>query len=58
MDKKKELTMEFERYIKVLKNDIKRLEKELKESGDIKIVMGGDDNMSQMVLIPIKELFI
>ena len=32
--------------------------KELKESGDIKIVMGGDDNMSQMVLIPRDKLFI
>ncbi len=32
MDKKKELTLEFERYIKVVKNDIKRLEKELKDS--------------------------
>ena len=32
--------------------------KELKEEGKIKIVMGGDDNMSQLVLIPIKEVFI
>ena len=31
---------------------------EMYENKTIKIVMGGDDNMSQMVLIPIKELFI
>ena len=31
--------------------------KKLKEDGDIKIVMGGDDNMSQMVLIPRDKLF-
>ena len=37
---------------------LKRRIKELKESGDIKIVMGGDDNMSQMVLIPRDKLFI
>ena len=31
---------------------------EMYENKTIKIVMGGDDNISQMVLIPIKELFI
>ena len=40
--------------VKKLKERIK----ELKEEGKIKIVMGGDDNMSQLVLIPIKEVFI
>ena len=37
---------------------LKRRIRELKESDDIKIVMGGDDNMSQMVLIPRDKLFI
>ena len=36
---------------------LKRKIKKLKEDGDIKIVMGGDDNMSQMVLIPRDKLF-
>ena len=36
-----------------LKGKIKNLHK----SGDLKIVMGGDDNLSQMALLPIKELF-
>jgi hypothetical protein len=36
-----------------LKGKIKKLHK----SGDLKIVMGGDDNLSQMALLPIKELF-
>jgi len=36
-----------------LKEKIKKLHK----SGDIKMVMGGDNNLSQMVLLPIKELF-
>ncbi len=31
---------------------------EMHQSKTIKLVMGGDDNMSQMVLIPIKELFV
>ena len=39
---------------KFLKDKIVELHKNKK----IKIVMGGDDNMSQMVLIPINELFI
>ena len=36
-----------------LKGKVKKLHKE----GDLKIVMGGDDNLSQMALLPIKELF-
>ena len=36
-----------------LKDKIKRLHKEEK----IKMVMGGDNNLSQMVLLPIKDLF-
>ena len=31
--------------------------KELHESGDARLVMGGDDNASQMVLLPINKLF-
>ena len=31
--------------------------KKLQESGNLKMVMGGDFNKSQMVLLPIKELF-
>ena len=31
---------------------------EMQQNKTIKLVMGGDDNMSQMVLIPIKELFV
>ena len=31
--------------------------KKLHESGNLKMVMGGDDNLSQMALLPIKELF-
>ena len=31
--------------------------KELHESGQARLVMGGDDDASQMVLIPIKKLF-
>ena len=40
--------------VDLLKEKIKKLHKE----GDLKMVMGGDDNMSQMALLPIKELFI
>ena len=40
--------------VDLLKEKIKKLHK----SGDLKMVMGGDDNMSQMALLPIKELFI
>ena len=36
-----------------LKDKIKKLHK----SGGLKIVMGGDDNVSQMALLPIKDLF-
>ena len=36
-----------------LKDKIKRLQKD----GNLKMVMGGDNNASQMVLLPIKELF-
>ena len=32
--------------------------KKLHESGDLKMVMGGDDNMSQMALLPIKDLWV
>ena len=39
--------------VDILKEKIKKLHKE----GDLKMVMGGDDNMSQMALLPIKELF-
>ena len=31
--------------------------KKLHESGNLKMVRGGDDNLSQMALLPIKELF-
>lgn len=40
--------------VKKLKERIK----ELKKEGKINIVMGGDENQSQMVLIPIKEIFL
>ena len=36
-----------------LKDEIKRRHKE----GTLKITMGGDDKMSQLALLPIKELF-
>ena len=36
-----------------LKEKIKNLHKD----GNLKMVMGGDDNLSQMALLPIKELF-
>ena len=39
--------------VDLLKEKIKNLHK----SGDLKMVMGGDDNMSQMALLPIKELW-
>ena len=38
-------------------NYLKKRIRELKDSGDVKIVMGGDDNVSQMVLIPREKLF-
>ena len=39
--------------VDLLREKIKKLHK----SGGLKMVMGGDDNMSQMALLPIKELF-
>ena len=39
--------------VDLLKSKIKNLQKE----GNLKMVMGGDFNESQMVLLPIKELF-
>ena len=39
--------------VRVIKDMIKKLHK----SGSLNIKMGGDNNASQMVLIPIKELF-
>ena len=39
--------------VDLLKGKIKKLHK----SGGLKMVMGGDDNASQMALLPIKELF-
>ena len=39
--------------VDLLKEKIKKLHK----SGDLKMVMGGDGNMSQMALLPIKELW-
>ena len=38
-------------------DELKGKIKKLHESGDLKMVMGGDDNLSQMALLPIKELF-
>ena len=31
---------------------------EMHKNDELKLVMGGDDNMSQMALLPIKELFV
>ena len=39
-------------------SELKAKIKKLHKSGEIKMVMGGDDNMSQMVLLPIRDLFI
>ena len=36
---------------------LKRKIRKLKDNNEIKIVMGGDDNVSQMVLIPRDKLF-
>ena len=42
----------------ILKTDlIKAKIKKLHKDGNLKLIMGGDDNMSQMALLPIKELF-
>ena len=38
-------------------DELKGKIKKLHENGDLKLVMGGDDNASQMALLPIKELF-
>ena len=38
-------------------NQLKARIKELHDSGEAKLVMGGDDDASQMVLIPINKLF-
>ena len=37
----------------LLRDKIKKLHKD----GNLKLIMGGDDNMSQMALLPIKEFF-
>ena len=39
--------------VDLLKEKVKKLFNE----GEVKMTMGGDDNLSQMVLLPIKELF-
>ena len=39
-------------------NELRALIKKRQNQGKLKMVMGGDDNMSQLVLLPIKELFI
>ena len=36
---------------------LRKMIKERHESGNLKIVMGGDNNWSQLALLPIKELF-
>ena len=42
----------------ILKTDlIKAKIKKLHKDGNLKLIMGGDDKMSQMALLPIKELF-
>jgi len=38
-------------------DELKAKIKKLHESEDLKLVMGGDNNASQMALLPIKELF-
>ena len=38
-------------------NELRALIKKRQNQGKLKMVMGGDDNMSQLVLLPIKELF-
>ena len=39
-------------------DELKAKIKKLHESGNLKMVMGGDDNLSQMALLPIKDLFV
>ena len=38
-------------------DELKEKIRTLKKEGNLKIVMGGDDNLSQLVLLPIKDLF-
>jgi hypothetical protein len=38
-------------------DELKALIKKRHNEGNLKMVMGGDDNMSQLALLPIKELF-
>ena len=38
-------------------DELKAKIKKLHENGDLNMVMGGDDSASQMVLLPIKEIF-
>ena len=38
-------------------DELKAKIKKLHKNGDLKMVMGGDNNLSQMALLPIKELF-
>ena len=38
-------------------DELRALIKKRQNQGKLKMVMGGDDNMSQLVLLPIKELF-
>ena len=39
-------------------DELKGKIKKLHESGNLKMVMGGDDNLSQMALLPIDSLFV
>ena len=39
-------------------DELKGLIKKLHKEGNLKVVMGGDDNLSQMALIPQKDLFL
>ena len=39
-------------------DELKSLIKKRHNEGKLKMVMGGDDNMSQLALMPIKELFL
>ena len=39
-------------------NELRAFIKKLKKEGRLNLTMGGDDNLSQLVLLPIKELFI
>ena len=49
------------KLIKIVEGDNQRrltpLDDVSKENDEIKIVMGGDDNVSQMVLVPIDKIF-